>query len=361
MTGSAVLDIALAMAFFYMALSLVCSTLNDAVSYAGGWRANNMTAAVRSLLLNARIDQDGKLVDAVEALFSHALVQTRQRQAKVTDESRWRLVRAGGDVFRALVRNPLRAILLKPPAAAATAGDGQEPTPTTPLDLDALCGTDFTCVLFDLLKPKDWPTGAPVTFADVSRWVERLDGGHAELLKSALEALLGVSDADIDTLRANLAGWYDSAREQARSWYRQRMRTTSVFVGAAMCFALNIDSIEVANRLKRESDLRALVVARGQAMPALIGGQQATPEQKEQARDLLNAFEFGWGPNLNEMASWDKVKAKWDKNACFGIVITTLAISMGAPFWYSIVGRIQQRFLGASGDSKNAPGGSPPR
>ena len=55
MTGSVLLDLFLAMGVFYFALSLVCSSINDAVSRLLHWRSQTLTDGIRSLLLNARV------------------------------------------------------------------------------------------------------------------------------------------------------------------------------------------------------------------------------------------------------------------------------------------------------------------
>ena len=359
MTGTPILDVMLAMAFFFLALSLACSTLNDLVSHQLGWRANNMTAGVRSLLMNAQLKIGPDWVDAVDAVFGHALVQTRRRQAKVAGAAGARLG-FFAKLLRGAIRNPLRAVMLRPPVDAAPV-PGQEAKPDTPLDFDALSGSDFVRVLFDLIRPKNWQTGAALTTQDVTRWVEQLDDEKAKMLKSALKALVSAADGDTDALRASLVGWYDSAREQATAWYRQRMRTTSVVVGGIMCFVLNIDSIEFADRVRRDSDFRAAVVAGGRELPKQSEkGKDVPPEDQKKAKDFLTGpgkLEFGWGSG-DWGATWKRVEDKWHANCFMGLVVTTLAISMGAPFWYKIVGKIEARFLGPDNPPNPDPKGT---
>ena len=347
MTGSVILDVMIAMAMFYFALSLVCSSLNDLVAYTFSWRANNLTSQIRSLLLNARLDLPTPAGDGTravqplaDAVFDFPLVMglRQQKTPSLADPlgGIGRLGRYLGRIGRAVVGRAAQ------PAATGAAG-GSAPVPNT--WLTELPTPVFVQTLLELLRPAGASPGQPVTFADFARMVNDLPNDTAGPLKQALLAIAGQAGGDIDKTRAGLAAWYDSAAEQAEQWYRERMRTATVAVAALFCVGLNVDSVEVANRFYRDAGLRAAIAARP---PAPAADPAVAPLSREEARVAVKSFaevfqlKLGWG-NVEAGEAWTNAVAKAKSNGLIGIWITVLAVSMGAPFWHDVVNRLRKR------------------
>src|SRR5262249_38129778 len=113
----------------------------------------------------------------------------------------------------------------------------------------------FVQALFEVLKPAGWAENEPLTFAAFWRMLNQLPDDQAGPLKLVLKSMANDPAQSLDAVRKNLAQWFDAGMEQASTWYRRRMRTTSIVIGALLAFILNIDSIEVANRFYRDANM----------------------------------------------------------------------------------------------------------
>ncbi len=68
MPSSAILDVAIGIAFVYLFLSLICSVVNEGIAAVLSLRSKNLVAGIDSLLSGTKLP-DGRAV--VELLYSH--------------------------------------------------------------------------------------------------------------------------------------------------------------------------------------------------------------------------------------------------------------------------------------------------
>ena len=360
MTGSPLLDLFIAMAMFYFALCMVCSSANDAVARVLNWRAAMLFGGVRSLLLNATVKRippgypnttAPATFELADLFFNHPFIQTLRWQANIGDTWLSRRLDGTGEWLTGVWR-------------AATGGDASPPDPAYPqLDprtkLTAIPSAVFAHTLTEILKPDGGNPNDPPTFASLWRAIDSLDDQTAGPLKVVLKSIANDANQDLEVAKAKIAKWFDEGMNQATVWFRHRMRTASIIVGAVLCFALNIDSIEVANRFYKDTNLRNIFV--GEAIketnrpkPAMQPGDGTKPvepltkaadsddtkrSQATDTKELLSGLKFGWQTKdpqdiLNELQKGMKL---------LGLLITVAAISMGAPFWHDVVTKLVVR------------------
>jgi hypothetical protein len=331
MTGSPLLDLFLAMALFYFALCMVCSSVNDAIARVLQWRAATLEDGIRSLLLNATVKRkrpDGSEADVelVNLFFNHPFVQTLRLQADLGDT--WLSRQLDGLAGR--LGNAWRAFV-----GPATPGPARpQLAPRTKLTF--VPPEIFVHTLCEIIRP-DGATGKePLTFASLWRAIDQLPQATAGPLQLVLQSVAHDPSQDLEAVKARLAKWFNDGMQQATVWYRHKMRTVSLVVGAAVCVGLNIDSIEVANRFYRDANLRAVYAAAGERAGRSEEAEAAAPESPVSP---IGDLRLGW-QETDPRAIWDQL-SRGMKLA--GLVITVVAIGMGASFWHDVLTRLAAR------------------
>ena len=92
--------------------------------------------------------------------------------------------------------------------------------------------------------------------------------------------------------------------------------------------ATNGSSIHMAEELWRNDALRTQIAAQAQV------AAQASEVSALEASNVKNleAFPIGWGTAPSSALDWLKTLLGW--------IITTAAVSLGAPFWFDLLGKV---------------------
>jgi hypothetical protein len=325
-----VLEVAIGVVFLYLLLSLIVTTLQEALASLFKWRAQTLYDAIAHLLDDPKVTAEWRSLG--KELYEHPL-----------------LAKLG-------TKDPL-------PATAATfAGKNRFRLPSY------LPSRTFALALLDVLRQKTnamEATGADKLLANARAIVEKLPDGE---LKRVL--LLHVDDADqlgtsVDTrakaVSARIETWFNDSMLRASGWYKRKSQAWSVAFGIAIAVATNADTFHVARTLWLDGSLRATVAASAEqfhaenAPPstppaaeaeAAEGAKEATKGtegEDESKPTLANRLEkqlgdlekaglpLGWP--LAKTSSWLTV---------VGWLVTGFAVSLGAAFWFDVLGRVLQ-------------------
>ena len=159
-------------------------------------------------------------------------------------------------------------------------------------------------------------------------------------IKDALQAFERVAGNDVAQLQRHVEEWYNSAMDRVSGWYKRRSQWIVLALGLLAAVAVNADCIAIARRLSTDSNLRQSVehMAEGaaQANPA-----SDTRKPLDRIKDDLASLD-GIGLPLSRSYSlkdpaqlWVAARAHWA-----GWLITALAVSLGAPFWFDMLNKI---------------------
>jgi hypothetical protein len=127
----------------------------------------------------------------------------------------------------------------------------------------------------------------------------------------------------------------------------------------------NADTFNVASKLWFNSALRDQVatlasgVYNSHPVPTAPPVDGATPVKQftdavaalQKTSDTLYKLPIGWGDEARAVWKWQKWNTNWSAwlLAILGWVITGLAASLGAPFWFDLLGKaINMRLAGAT-------------
>jgi len=200
-----------------------------------------------------------------------------------------------------------------------------------------------------------------VEFADFEAGANALPPGN---VRQSLLALIQRSDRQFESVQLAVEGWFNDAMDRVNGWYKRRTQLWTVILALVLVLLANANTIEIVRKLGRDPVLRNAVVeeakVRAQKPRPTISVEYADQddptnptithnegnELSQNEMDLLGQI-LGWHDNVFH----DKNGYSWSKQIWLerfiGWLLTILAISLGAPFWFDILNKIINiRFAG---------------
>lgn len=113
--------------------------------------------------------------------------------------------------------------------------------------------------------------------------------------------------------------------DRVSGWYRRQAKVLIFVIAAALTIATNASSIHIAEELWRNDALRTQIAAQAEAAA-----------QEDHPSPLL-ADDYKTFEPLP--IGWDDIGDDWFKRV-IGWLITTAAVSLGAPFWFDLLGKV---------------------
>ena len=295
--GSTALEVAIGMIFVYLLLSLLCSAISEYIESLFNFRAKDLRKGIE-LLLNDTV-RTGESTDLASRLYEHGLIRPLYRSA-----------------------NKLPSYI---PART------------------------FALALWNM-------AGAGADTTDLAKIKAIIDQVPNAELKQALTTLIDEAQGNFDKARKNIEDWYDGSMDRVSGWYKRRVHTFMLIIGLAAAAAINADSVNIAKAFIQDGALRSSVVAAAEeAVKTPPAAPTPTPtdpaEQMRAAREKVQAtraqldelgLPLGWVPNTPANAL-DLRRVPGDAYGwvlkVFGLLLTALAISQGAPFWFDLLNK----------------------
>ncbi|XZN99236.1 MAG: hypothetical protein ACM65K_13535 [Microcoleus sp.] len=168
------------------------------------------------------------------------------------------------------------------------------------------------------------------------------------ILAERVEKDGGDTQEQLQRFQREIEIWFDRSMERASGVYKRNSRGVAILLGTAIAIGANADTVNIINRLSKDSMLRSTVNLYAQQLvekntPAKLDNlTNLTKVQNEVGIALDNlAVPFGWSePNRLEIdpagnVLWPAFLAK-----VFGWILSGVAISMGAVFWFDVLSKI---------------------
>jgi hypothetical protein len=231
------------------------------------------------------------------------------------------------DAIQNMLADPNNAIttaILQNHIIAGTVPPGQKPP--------YISSRNFALALFDFIGPTQ--PGQSMSLAD-------LKAGASKLPPKAQKAVLGLLESaqgDVDTARERVENWYDDAMERVSGAYKRRAQIYIAVLGLLLCSALNADTLMIARELWGDQALRTAIVTQAQAKTQ-VSGACGDKDALQCATDSIRAAEvppIGWARD-----GVRSVPEGWEwLLKILGILISSGAVAMGAPFWFSLLNKV---------------------
>jgi hypothetical protein len=380
MLNSAILDVAIGMAFLYLLLSLIASVVQEILATFMQLRPANLQRAMRSLLTGNSIESGRDLVDSI---YTHGLVRglysdperdlnpdMEQRDRDEADPKKTLKAKLLTALTRLdWLRQLLRRVIGITPEKPIAGVSNQMLLPAY------IPSRTFALAMIDLLNQnKTTGKDAMVEIRDF------LAAHHYQFRDNkATEAMLTLAtdaQGDLKKFQENLENWYNAAMDRASGWYKKYTQTILLAIGIVLAIAFNVDSVRVAKVLWSDRDARqGMANAASQYMaahppppPPAVAGANATSGTPSQPATTAAAFDpsvlqsrmtqtveqfstvtntallpvgwkNSWRNNLTYFSN-NKKTATWRTLELFpGWLITALAVSLGAPFWFDTLNK----------------------
>ena len=321
MPSSAILDVAIGIAFVYLFLSLICSVVNEGIATVFSLRAKNLVRGVDSLFSQSNL-ADGRRF--VEAIYSHGLIRGLYKNPSKVDDATVAQAASAADARTLELSLHLPSVFTLVKKVFYANLPAYIPSQT------------FATALVDIIAPPD-PSKARV-LDDVRQGIDKLPPSPT---RQALLSLVADTQKDITEFQQKVEGWFNDSMDRAASWYKNRAQVILLCIGAVVAVALNVDTIKLAQELWNNPIERQATVELAENYVATHKSSiQSDSEFKDRADQIAAIgqqlpFPLGWQTKPEPtMAYWVKTIPGW--------AITALALSLGAPFWFDTLNKFMQ-------------------
>jgi hypothetical protein len=227
-----------------------------------------------------------------------------------------------------------------------------------------------------------------------------------EILARRSQKQLQRTTNNVEHFREEVAVWFDRSMSRASGVYKRNAKGVAILIGLILASSTNTDTFYIANRLSSDSDLREVITEqavnlRPSPSPSPTESPRITPDDlraiKVQTDEILKelTLPIGWKPvnlsqqlgcpqtsntEIDDPADWaiffsdclppgQAPSDNWMQNIAqvgvqnwlaipkllLGWLLSAIAISMGAPFWFDLLNKVVNvRNSGSKPSSANA-------
>jgi hypothetical protein len=164
-----------------------------------------------------------------------------------------------------------------------------------------------------------------------------------------LESIVAEASTSPVRLRMGIEKWFDDSMQRVSGWYTRVARWITLFIAIALTLGLNASALRIADRLSEQPAVRAAVVAEAEKeVESSTKDEAAKNTEGAYSRLAALGLPILWAAENapNEKEEWVEAIAGW--------LITILAISLGAPFWFDALNKLSN--LRAAGKKPEEPG-----
>jgi hypothetical protein len=320
MFGSKILDVAIGVIFVYILVSIICSAVREGIEAWLKTRAAYLEYGIRELL------RDGKNgTGLVTAFYNHPLIFSL----------------FGGDYTPADMAGP-RPLLAR----------GRNLPSYIPAANFATALMDIAARGPDTNASSSSPNSVPISLSAVRANVTKL---ASRPVQRAVLAAIDIAQGDLDKAQANIEAWYNGAMDRVSGWYKRSTQWILFTIGFLVAAVLNINTITIADYLFKNDAARAAIVAQAGAAANnnSLPKDSYTKDSYEQAMKELNSISLpiGWSASdapkaettLSPRLAFKDLYSNlpWSPlPSLAGWLMTALAASLGAPFWFDLLGKL---------------------
>ena len=168
------------------------------------------------------------------------------------------------------------------------------------------------------------------------------------ILAQRAEKGSGDTQEQLQRFQKEIEIWFDQSMERASGVYKRNARGVAILLGTAIAVAANADSIHIINRLSKDSMLRStvnlyaeqLVANNAKTKSNNLTSLAKVQQDVDRALDQV-ALPFGWSEQ-NSLERDKQGNLLWSALIIklFGWILSGVAISMGAAFWFEALNKI---------------------
>ncbi len=310
MTGSAAVDVALGLVFTFLVFSTLCSGINESISQFLNRRGRDLFDTINALLEDTILQ---------ERFWAHPLIAglIRSRNLKETAKPFF------ADGLSTKVETKLRTKTFRDIAPSYIAASTFA---RVLLDITGPAGTPPT------VADSTAPGAAPAPPAPIDPAATASPDAAAQIQIPAIDAIIRTAGADLSHAQAEIERWFNDTMDRLSGFYKRWSKRLLLGLAVVVVIAFNINTIQLAQSLWREPAVRSGIVQSAQN-PTAPGGQTPTGQQVQTAVNEAFNLPIGWSSS-----NWHVDDGQWIWTIV-GWLLSIGAISLGAPFWFGVLGK----------------------
>ena len=354
MFGSSMLDIAIGVVFIFLLLSIFATAVNEYILSRINLRGTELLRGIQTLL------SDKDAVGLAKNVYEHGQIfglYQGEFTPREASQSRWKSLkwRLHSDL-PSYIPSRNFAIALLDSVQQNYASPVAPAVPPPQLAPPPAVSTPEAATLATMVKI----VPIPQTLRNAA---EALAKTNPKVGRPVL-AMITLAGDDASKLQKNVEDWFNSSMDRVSGWYKYHTQKTLFCIGLIMAIALNANTINIVRQLSTDSTLRqTIVTAARTAAPAQPQKPSAQdPSLDDQIQAATKAFgslnglgiPLGWprgAPVLIKLAHHPLTCSEWSDawaavwtapfwEAPLGWILTAIAISLGAPFWFDSLNKI---------------------
>lgn len=260
--------------------------------------------------------------------FALALMDTVEQKV-----ANWKANHQGDPAISAAIVAGQAAFNTKAAAAAARVA-----TATAAMTAALPAGTT-TSVTF---TPGSLTPATIVTISDDFKLAAQTLAAHPSTAKvgKPLLSMIDMAANDATKLNQNIEAWFNSGMDRVAGVYKYYTQGVLLLLGLIIAVSLNADTIAIVHQLQKDPTVRQSIVA---------AAKNATPPTATSTSDTTISKQIGNANtafndvnNLGIPLGWRNGMPhnEYKLEAVLGWILTAIAISLGAPFWFDALNKI---------------------
>lgn len=156
--------------------------------------------------------------------------------------------------------------------------------------------------------------------------------------------MLDEANGDIAKFKELSAQWFNDTMDRASGWYKRKTQIITLIAAAIIVFPLNLNTIEISRKLSSDKEARIeMVKAAGnyiQTYSQVNGTNQDNLAKLDSLNNQMQILleEAGKTESILNMNIQPQTPSDWFVYI-FGCLLTVVALSLGAPFWFDLLSR----------------------
>lgn len=361
-TISVLFSAAIGMIVIYFFGALLVSSLQELVASILQWRAKHLEESILQLMLSRQVDDDSlkKAKTIQRKIYENPLIQS-MNQVSFSRLMTWNILKPLLTFNFVELSNNFKQIIHFNREEEKTKIYKKIYSTANPSYLEP---ENFATVIIEELS-KEVMEGGEMPSQKIEDFKKKIQGSQ-KLPKSLQGTLASLADRaatkvqqgenEILAFHKEIETWFNRSMQEASGVYKRNSQAFCFLLGFLLSVLLNLDSIQLYNRIIKDTSLRTALVnsasvivkssqTNGEINSAkletninnIVGNTLPINLITQQATNLVDCPKTKLnGCSITEGA----FNPKKVLQALIGWLITTIAIYMGAPFWFQLLTKI---------------------
>lgn len=150
------------------------------------------------------------------------------------------------------------------------------------------------------------------------------------------------TEQQLEQFRHEIALWFEQSTDHISVTYHRHVKAFTVLVSAILAVLINADSLYMLRRISENTATRTVIIQNAVQIEGCENDLSSVTCMNRMA-SLLDSttIPIGWHP-VNRRTQFPQFNAAYLSRSILGWLLTGIAISMGARFWF----RLLNRFIG---------------